>query len=122
MRTIVLASLACVLVSAAGCVDGYNRMDISPVAVGDKLKGNFTTAQVTLPAAGVMVVHIAPYNSGNHPMVGDVVSDDPTTVMVVRAEGEKNYALLGAKEGSTKLHLLADGVEHATMFVSVLPQ
>ncbi len=121
MRSIVLAALAC-LGCAAGCTDGYSHMNVSSIAVGADLKGNFATAQVTVPVGGVVVFHATPYNSGNNPMLSSAVSEDPSTAPIIHAEGVDNYAVLGVRQGNTRVHLLADGVSETTMLVSVLAQ
>jgi hypothetical protein len=120
MRPLVAAALACAL--AAGCTDGYSRMDVHTIAVGDKLRGNFTGAQVTVPVGGVVVLHVTPYNSGDNPMVPGATTDDPATCGVMRAANDGDYALLGVHPGNTVVHLLADGSPESIVQVSVLAQ
>ena len=124
MRPFLCAALACLacLACTVGCTDGYSHMNVASIAVGADLKGNFSMEQVTMPVGGVVVFHSTPYNSGNNAMLSSAVSEDPSTVKVIHAEGIDNYAVLGVRQGNTRLHLLADGLSEQTMLVSVLAQ
>jgi hypothetical protein len=122
MKTLHLCA-AVVCVAATACAPAtYSRTDVSPVSTGDQLPGSISLDHATVPVAGVVVAHIAPFNSDDNPMVGNVVSDDPSTMQVLPAIGDKNYALLGVNTGSTTLRLLADGVVVASVPADVTPQ
>ena len=113
---------AVICLASAACTATYSRTDVSAVSPGDQLMGSITQDHATVPVAGVVVAHIAPFNSDNNPMVGDVVSADPTTLLVLHSLGDKNYALLGVNSNQTTLQLLADGVVVAEIPADVTEQ
>jgi hypothetical protein len=88
----------------------------------NELSAEVSPRRIQVTHGGVVTAHIAPFNSDNKPMVGDVASDDRTILDVQRAYGDKNYAFLGVKPGKTIVELKADGVTVARIESEVTSQ
>jgi hypothetical protein len=114
-----LAPLA--VAGAAGCTSSYSHTDISTVSTSD-LPSQVTAFHVQVTQGAIVTAHIAPFNSDEKPMVGDVQSNDPSTLTVLHAYGDKNYAFLGVKPGKTTVEFLSDGVVVATIQSEVTAQ
>ena len=95
------------LSAAAGCVDGYERTDIDRISSSD-LPGTISAHTILIPVGGVTTAHVAPFNSDNKPMVGEVVSDNPAVLEINKTSDDKVYAFLGISRGTTKVRLYAD--------------
>jgi hypothetical protein len=107
----------------AGCTASYSHTDISTVSPSDPpLTSQVTAFSVQVSEGGVVTAHIAPFNSDEKPMVGDVQSDNPSVLKVFRAYGDKNYAFVGLKQGQAHVLFLADGVTVATINAEVSAQ
>jgi hypothetical protein len=115
------ATIFLLALAAAGCTAGYSHTDITQSGASE-LPASVSVTGVKVTHGDVMTAHIAPFNSDEKPMVGDVASDDQTIMNVVRAYGDKNYAFLGVKPGKTVVELKADGVTVARIDAEVLPQ
>jgi hypothetical protein len=119
MKTIL--ALAFFAASVGGCTAGYSHTDISQTGTSE-LPASVSQIGVKVTHGDVLTAHVAPFNSDEKPMVGDVVSDDQTILNVVRAYGDKNYAFLGVKPGRTVVELKADGLTVARLEAEVLAQ
>ena len=114
-----LASFA--LCALSGCVASYARTDIDSVSFSE-VAVSINARGISMPVGVLAKAHIAPLNSDDNPMVGDVRSDDTTIMEVVRAPGEKNYAFLALRPGKTKVILLADGEQVGALEAVVTEQ
>jgi hypothetical protein len=119
MKTGIFLSIA--LFALSGCKASYDHTNISQVG-SNELPASVTAQKITLAIGGVVTAHIAPFNSDNNALIGDVQSDDPSIVEVERTTGHDNYALLGIKTGTSSIHILAGGVSEATLQVEVTVQ
>ena len=109
------------LATTSGCRSSYSHTDISTVSSND-LPSQVTALHIQVTQGSIVTAHIAPFNSDEKPMIGDVQSNDPTTLTVLHAYGDKNYAFLGLKPGRTTVEFLSDGVVVATIQSEVTAQ
>ena len=72
---------------------------------------SFSMAKVSVPAGEAIVAHIQLFDHDDDLLSGDLVSDDPTILQIRRTVDDATYAFLGIHEGSTTIHLMADGAE-----------
>ncbi len=107
--------------SLSACTASYSHTDISTVSSND-LPSTVTALHIAVTQGSIVTAHIAPFNSDQKPMVGDVQSGDPNTLVALRAYGDKNYAFLGQKVGKTTVMFLADGITVATIEAEVTAQ
>ncbi len=119
-RALLLASFLS-SVALGGCAPSYSHTDISQVSTNE-LPGTVTVPRIQVTQGGIVTAHIAPFNSDEKPMVGDVVSQDRSILEVQRAYGDKNYAFLGIKPGTTHVEFRADGVTVAIIQAEVTAQ
>ena len=115
------ASTLALLGALTGCTSNYSHTDISTVSTND-LPSQVTAFHISVTQGSIVTAHIAPFNSDEKPMVGDVQSSDPSTIEVLRAYGDKNYAFLGKKAGKTTVMFLSDGITVATIQAEVTAQ
>jgi hypothetical protein len=112
-RLATIATIALALASTfalAACDDdsfAYAHVD---QVTGDP-NTSFSMAKVSIPAGEAVVAHIQPFDHGDDPLSGDLVSDDPTILEIRRTVDDATYAFLGVHEGSTVIHVIADGAE-----------
>lgn len=114
-------SLVLGLAALSGCRANYSHTDISRVSSND-LPSTVTALHIAVTQGSIVTAHIAPFNNDEKPMVGDVQSSDPSTLQVLRAFDDKNYAFLGVKTGKTTVMFLADGIVVATIQADVTAQ
>lgn len=120
-KILFLFSIATSLGALSGCTAGYRHTDISQVSTND-LPSAVNQVHIQVTEGSIVTAHIAPFNSDDKPMVGDVQSNDSSTLGVLKAYGDKNYAFLGVKPGKTTVLFLADGETVATIEADVTPQ
>jgi hypothetical protein len=124
MNKLLLRSLFLLPLAAAaltGCRSSYSHTDISSVSSND-LPSQVTAFHIAVTQGSVVTAHIAPFNSDEKPMIGDVQSSDPSTLEVLHAYGDKNYAFMGVKPGNASVMFLSDGVVVATIQSEVTTQ
>lgn len=97
-------------IAIGGCVATYDRTDLTSVSQNPELPSTITGRHIQLAVGGVVTAHVAPFNTDDNPMVGDVVSEDTSVLEVSRSFGDRNYAFLGRHAGKTVVELKADGV------------
>lgn len=120
-RNFALPLAALALAALSGCTSSYSHTDISTVSSND-LPAQVSALRVAVTQGSIVTAHVAPWNSDEKPMVGDVQSTDAATLQVLHAYGDKNYAFLGVKAGKTTVTFLADGIVVATIQAEVTPQ
>jgi hypothetical protein len=119
MKTTLLAAIT--LLALSGCKPTYDHTTISQVG-SNELPATVTPQKITVSVGGVLTAHIQPYNSDNEALTGDVQSDDPGTIEVAHSTVGANFVFLGIKVGTCKLHVLADGLNEATIDAEVIDQ
>jgi hypothetical protein len=115
------ATVAMLAGALSGCTAGYRHTDISQVS-SNELPSTVSAVHIQVTEGSIVTAHIAPFNSDDKPMVGDVQSTDRSMLDVLKAYGDKNYAFLGVKPGKTTVLFLADGETVATIEAEVTPQ
>jgi hypothetical protein len=107
MKKTTTTALLLGLLASTGCAASYDRTEITDASQGD-LPSTITLASISITEGGLATAHVIPYNSDGHPLSGEVRSDNPKVLEVVRASDNK-WAFLGVSTGTTSVTLLADG-------------
>ena len=109
------------LLLAAACGPDYSRTEIDNVSQSD-LPGTVGGNEIRIPIGGVTTARVAPYNTDDEDMRGDVVSEDPSVLEIDKTTATNVYAFMGIRPGTTRVFLYADGQLVAAIPASVVDQ
>jgi hypothetical protein len=113
--------LGSMILFAVGCGPSYDRTEIDSVSQSD-LPGIVNPVEIRVPIGGVTTARVAPYNTDDDEMGGNVVSQDASVLEVDRTTAANVYAFLGVRVGTTRVILYADGAAVGAITATVVDQ
>jgi hypothetical protein len=116
----IVAALACAI-GSLGCAPKYKRTVFSQTG-GGEVSGSVNAELVSVAVGTVVTAQVAPYDSSDAPIPCEVVSQDATTLQVYHASGDRKFAFLGIKEGSTRVEVHANGITVGVIQAQVVAQ
>jgi hypothetical protein len=114
-------SLLALALTTWGCGPSYSYTAFSDVG-GNQLPASVTATQISLLVGDVVTAQVAPYDSAGKELPGDVASEDATVLQVYHAIGDRKFAFLGVKAGTTRVDIIANGMPVGSVTATVSAQ